>query len=231
MKSSFALYLKELKDNRNLFLFLLIGTVALDLWVLLTVETQVFAVALCGLPVWAFMFILPFMLASSFSSEWKSNTNHLMLSLPIRTSMVGLCKFLAILSMGTVLFTVVVVAVYLVMSRSSEPVLQQVPNVFGFTSSEAFEYVVGIYFSYLFLLLGIVGGMEGVKFTVKRFRGLAAFGFFLAGLFFYKWFMGYFFDALRGSMGDGLILTVYSILAGLVFLALGLFLFEKYVET
>ena len=33
-----------------------------------------------------------------------------------------------------------------------------------------------------------------------------------------------------GYMGDGVILTVYSILAGLVFLAVGLFLFEKYAE-
>ena len=35
---------------------------------------------------------------------------------------------------------------------------------------------------------------------------------------------------VAGYMGDGVILTVYSILAGLVFLAVGLFLFEKYAE-
>ena len=230
MKPLLVLYLKELKDDKGLFLFLLIGTVVLEAWVLLTVETRIFAVFLCGLPVWAVMFIMPFMLASSFSSEWKSNTSHLVLSLPVRNSVVGLCKYLAVLSMGAILFAVVAVAVHLALSRAPDPSTQQIPNIFGFTSSDVFGYAVGVYFSYLFLLLGIVGGMEGVKFTVRRFRGLTAFGFFIASLYVYKRFMGYFFDALRGYMGDGVILTVYSILAGLVFLAVGLFLFEKYAE-
>lgn len=226
-----ALYLKELKDNRSLFLFLLIGTVALEAWVLLTVETQVFALFLCGLPVWAIMFILPFVLVHSFSSEWRANTNQLLLSLPVRGSAVGLCKYLAVLSMGTVLFLVVTLAVFLVVARAPDSEAQQIPNLFGFTPSSAFEYAAAIYFSYLFLLLGIVGGMEGVKWTVRRFRGLISVGFFLFSLYVYRSFMGMFYDLATPYLQGGTALAVYSVLAGLVFLGIGLVLFEQYVEV
>ena len=58
MSPLIALYTKEIKDNRKLFLFLLIGTVCLDLWVLFTIETNVLAAFICGLPIWSTVFIL-----------------------------------------------------------------------------------------------------------------------------------------------------------------------------
>ena len=176
------------------------------------------------------MFLLPFLLASSFVSEWRANTNQLLLSLPVRTSLVGLAKYLAVLSMGIVLYAVAAGAVYGVLMRSPDATMQQIPNLFGWTKANAFTTSVLIYFSYLFLLLGIVCGMEGIKFAVKRFRGLVAAGFFVGGLYLYSQIVGVFFQILAPEWAGGMIVVSSSIFSGFLYLGLGLFLFERYVE-
>ena len=104
MRMTAALYIKELKDVRGVFCLLAIGTVVLQGWVLLTIETLAIALFFASLPVWATLFVMPFLLASSFNGEWRANTNQLLFALPVRTGIVGLCKFSAILSAGLVLF-------------------------------------------------------------------------------------------------------------------------------
>ena len=117
MKMVIALYLKELKDARNLSCILAIGTLVLQAWVLLSVETHVIALFLSALPLWAIMFVLPFLLASSFHGEWRGNTTYLLFALPIRAAVVCLCKFAAILSIGLLLFAIAGVGVYAVVAR------------------------------------------------------------------------------------------------------------------
>ena len=230
MSPLIALYTKEIKDNRKLFLFLLIGTVCLDLLVLVTIETNVLAAFICGLPIWSTVFILPFVLAHSYTTEWKTSTSHLLLSLPIRPSIAGLSKYLAVLSMGVVLFGISAAAIHLVTSRAPDGFTSQLPNIFGITGTDVFEYAMVGYFSFLFLLLGLVSGMEGVKFSVARFRGLISLASFVLGLYLYSIFVTSFLAAFQGVMDVGLAIAVYSILAGLVYLVMGLFLFERYAE-
>ncbi len=116
MRMFIALYIKEIKDVRGVFCILGIGTLVLQGWVLLAVETQMIALFLSGLPLWAIMFALPFLLASSFNGEWRGNTNHLLFALPIRAGVMGLCKFAAILSIGLLLFAIAGTGVYFVVS-------------------------------------------------------------------------------------------------------------------
>ncbi len=230
MSHLFALYKKEIKDSRKLFLFLLIGTVALDLWVQLVIETNVLAVFICGMPIWATMFILPFALAHSYTTEWKTSTSHLLLSLPIRPSLAGLAKYLAVLSMGIVLFAASATAIYMVTLRTPDEITSQLPNVFGVTQSDVFAYVMAGYFSILFLLLGLVSGMEGIRFSVSRFRGPVSVASFILGLYLFSKLMMPFLNAVGNVLDVGLAIAVYSMIAGLVYLVLGLYLFEKYAE-
>ena len=221
---------KEIKDNRKLFLFLLIGTVSLDLWVLLTVETNVLAAFICGLPIWAAIFILPFVLAHSYTTEWKTSTSHLLLSLPIRPSDPVLSKYLVVLSIGIVLFGVSTCAIYLVTIRAPDEITSQLPSLFGISRTDVFEYAIAGYFSFLFLLLGLVSCIEGVKFSVRRFRGLLSIASFVMGLYFYSYFMTPFLGLFRDVLDGGLAIAGYSIIAGLFYLVLGLFLFERFAE-
>ena len=230
MRMFFALYLKELKDAKNVSCFLVIGTLVLQGWVLLSVETQMIALFFSALPLWAIMFVLPFLLASSFNGEWRGNTNYLLFALPIRTGVVGLCKFAAILSIGLLLFSIAGTGVYIVVARAPHEAVSQILSYFGVTASTVSGYTAGFFASYVLLSLGVVTATEGVKYTAARLRGLAAAASFVSCIVIYLTAAGSFVDALQGYLSTGEALMAYTVLAGLVFLLIGLFLFEKYVE-
>lgn len=230
MRMFFALYLKELKDAKNVSCFLVIGTLVLQGWVLLSVETQMIALFFSALPLWAIMFVLPFLLASSFNGEWRGNTNYLLFALPIRTGVVGLCKFAAILSIGLLLFSIAGTGVYIVVARAPHEAVSQILSYFGVTASTVSGYAAGFFASYVLLSLGVVTATEGVKYTAARLRGLAAAASIVSCIVIYLTAAGSFVDALQGYLSTGEALMAYTVLAGLVFLLIGLFLFEKYVE-
>ncbi len=230
MRMTAALYIKELKDVRGVFCLLAIGTVVLQGWVLLTIETHAIALFFSSLPVWATLFVLPVLLASSFNGEWRANTNHLLFALPVRTGIVSLCKFGAILSAGLVLFGISGTGLYFIASRAPWESVSAVLRFFGVTPTEAIGSTAGVFASFLLLSLGIVTAMEGAKYTVARHRGFTAALSFVSCVVVYLTLAGYFVGALQDFLPIGAALMAYTILAGLVFVLIGMFLFEKFVE-
>ncbi len=230
MKMVITLYLKELKDVRNLSCILAIGTLVLQAWVLLSVETHVIALFLSALPLWAIMFVLPFLLASSINGEWRSNTTHLLFALPIRAAVVCLSKFAAILSIGLLLFAIAGAGVYAVVARDPGDEVSQILVFFGVTPASVSGYTAGFLVSYAVLSLGVVAAVEGARYTAARLRGLATAASFVLCVIIYLTLAGYFVYGLQGNLATGPALMVYSVLSGLAFLLIGLFLFEKFVE-
>jgi ABC-type transport system involved in multi-copper enzyme maturation permease subunit len=262
MNTWMALYIKEFKEHKGIFSFLLIATIGADVYALYKIEPQTFTDLetgffpfLFGL-IWALspfgaVFLLPFILAHSFSTELKAGTHALLLALPVRRSALVLSKFLSVLSVGIVLFTISTGTIHLLAPKLIW-VLGLVGGNPGLLDASAREssnlwiFSGSFYFSFLLPLLGLVSAMEGVKYAVVRYRGLAATAFFIGGLYLYYRFRDTatevlhlpdsyqieYFDA-AGQLQQGqmeLHFLVYSTLACLVFLGLGTWLFERHVE-
>ena len=94
--------------------------------------------------------------------------------------------------------------------------------------------------TYIIFILGVVTGMEGVKFAVKRYRGLVAIAFFVLSTFLYGrlFQQGKEFFEFSGqiSMTPPVPFTielapfVYTILMGVIFMIIGLVVYEKRAE-
>jgi len=251
-----ALYLKELRDYKSLTLFLLAAVVALNVYAQWDVDLSLmdaehgkmgkFVASLPLLPLLLSVFVLPFALAHSFSSEWKSNTHYLMFSLPVRKFQVGLCKYLAVLSIGVALFVVSATGVHLMGLRVANHIplgTEQAPDI---AVGNLWLYAAHLYFAVALLLMGIVGGMEGLKFTVKRFRGGVTMGFFILSCYVYGRLVKPAIEALDFLGGHKLLMVsgpgiaeygelplpwvAYTVAAGLLCWVIGLVLFEKYAE-
>ena len=230
MKMFRALYLKELRDARNLSCILAIGTLVVQGWVLLSVETHVIALFFSSLPLWAIMFVLPFLLASSFNGEWRANTSYLLFALPVRAAVVCLCKYAAILSIGLLLFSIAGAGVYAVVARAPGEDVSQILGFFGVTPASVYGYTAGFLGCYALLTLGVVTAVEGARYTASRLRGLVTAASFVTCVILYLSMAGYFVNGLLGSLPTGPAMMAYTVLAGLVFMLIGLFLFEKFVE-
>ena len=188
MKPWVALYLKELRENRNLFLFAVAASVAVDVYAITNSDSEAVTFGksapyflLCVLPAVASVLLLPFMLAHSFSSEWKADTHYQMLSLPVPKFAVCLCKWLAVLSIGVALFVVTTTGMYLMYLEMLE-VGSRVPPL---SAVDFWTFVGAVYFPVLILLLGMVCQMEGLKFAVKRLRGAVTIGSFACSVYLY----------------------------------------------
>lgn len=230
MRKFIALYLKELKDARNVSCILAVGALVLQGWVLLSVETHVIALLFSSLPLCAVMFVLPFLLASSFNGEWRGNTTYLLFALPVRTAVVCLCKFTAILSIALLLFSIGGAGVYAVVARAPEDDVSQILVLLGVTPASVAGHAAGFLVSYAVLSLGVVTAVEGAKYTVVRLRGLVTAASFVLCVILYLTMAGYFVYCLQGVLPAGPALMSYTVLSGLVYLLIGLFLFEKFVE-
>lgn len=256
MKPWIALYVKDLKEYRFLSLFLVVAIVALNAYVHWEVDLSLLKVggdnivkirtALPALPLLLSVFVLPFMLAHSFSSEWKANTHYLMFSLPVRKFQISFCKYLAVLSIGLVLFAVSAAGVHLMFFRVSNYLLIGTPNAPNVAMGNLWLFALQMYLSVALLLMGIVSGMEGLKFTFKRFRGGVTVGVFALSCYLYGRLVKpavKALDSLEGykfliASGEGvakyaempLPWIAYTVGFGLICWIIGLILFEKYVE-
>ena len=100
MKTWVALYVKEWKDSRDLLVFLVIALFALEIFGWYHFDPDL---ARSGRGRWRFLpFIFgfvtclvapPFLLARSFSSEWRSETHYQWFSLPVNRW--GRCAYLS----------------------------------------------------------------------------------------------------------------------------------------
>ena len=249
MKPLVALYLKELKENRTVPLLLLILIAAAQIYAFTQFDPightprAVVMMALGFLPLAVPVLIGPFLLAHSFTSEWRSQTNHLAFSLPVPRWWLGVAKFTAVLTLQGLLYLVSCVgalALYLTIVGDATARNNVVPPLD--------LWLVGtMWFSALSLLfLGLITGMEGVRFSFKRRRGYAAAGILAVIAYAFAKllspaikalsFLGtYRFDSVKpdGTVyGHALELSwvAFPALTGLLLLILGLYLLHRYVE-
>lgn len=261
MKTFWALYKKEWKDSLQLLGFLVVGIISLEVY-----GWYHFDPALIGqkesawyqipfvLAMAVGFFAPAFLLARSFSSEWKAETHYQWFSLPVNRWVTVMSKFAVAFSQGIVLLLFSSGGVFEASSKDGGFTLWQV--YFGkiadlqLYQSGLFMIDTFVVFSLpiflgLGLILALVTAMEGVKFTVHRYRGLMALVFFgssvyLFGRFFnsavqFLDFMGSYkpFMFLPGKgMGHGVEWASYAypLLAIVLLMGIGLWLFEKRVE-
>ena len=253
MKPFFALYVKELKANRTLFLFLL----------LLIAGMSVYGVIRAGdnldfeigegfvnidfpwpiIAAFTLVFSLPFLLAHAFNTEWKSETHYQMFALPVSQYTMILAKIAAVASKGIV--GSIIVIGFLSLWAVHKAALPNV-KILSTGGTEVtvffdFAFLIGLTLvTYMIFILGVVTGMEGVKFAVKRYRGLTAVAFFIFAVFLYGRFFsqGKEFFEFSGEISMTapaeftieLAPFVYTILVGVIFMIIGLVMYEKRAE-
>lgn len=249
MKPLIALYLKELRENRTMPLLLLILIVAAQIYAYARFDPTVHApgtivaMLLGFLPVGVPVLIAPFLLAHAFSSEWRSQTNHLAFSLPVPRWWLGLAKFAAVLTLETVLYLVAclgALALYLTILEDPTARHNVVPPLDLWMLSAMWFLGLSL------LFLGLITGMEGFRFSFKRRRGYAAAGFLLVFAYVFGKVLEpgvkalgvlgqYRFDSVKP---DGQVFfhamelswVAFPALSGLLLLLLGLYLLHRYVE-
>lgn len=255
MKPFFALYVKELKAHKILFLFLLLLIAGLNAYGLIRIADglnfeeafkQIFI--LTTIAIFLVLLSLPFLLAHTFNSEWRSETHYQMFALPVSQYTVILAKIVAVASVGFVGGGIVIGSVYFSMAHIVD-LLVEVASIFREAVIPFFDFVLIaslILVTYMIFIFGIVIGMEGVKFSVKRYRRLTAvasfFVFFLVGFFtlqglrvFTSFLMPMLPYPHTGSfismyIGTGIDPYLYTTLTGIIFMIIGLVMYEKRAE-
>ena len=255
MKQFFALYVKELKANKTLFLFLLLLIVGINVYGLIEIENFTFleieketgrTIQVLHMP-WSmlaaliFALSLPFFFAHAFNAEWKSETHYQMFALPVSQYTVILAKIAAVASKGIVGGIIVTIGLYLwvVREASSDTAMMSVGIEVGRYAFGLFCVAGLVLVTYMIFIFGIVTGMEGVKFSVKRYRGLTAVAFFIFAVFVYGKLYRQGEQALD-FLGEISLLDplppielapfVYTILMGVIFMIIGLVMYEKRAE-
>ena len=256
-----TLYIKEIKDNRTLFILLPLLTVFLGL-----VAVQSFDDGqtpsphfLWSLVPYAFLLILPFVLSHSFAQEVKGQTHYLLLSLPVSRTQIFAAKAAAVATLGIVLFAlssagfIVVVgelhALALEAKKTSSHALYFIP-LFSDIARDILVIIGVLYLSAMAVMLGIAGGASGLKLVVRRFAGLASTAFVLGVLYFYfstlpdvldlsgahevLWFDRDSNEPI-GLSPESIKLSFmflgYSVFVGLASMGIGMWLFEKRAEA
>ena len=225
MKPFFALYVKELKANKMLFLFLLLLIVGLNVYGLIQIEnvsqehfsSNRFPVAIIWTILSAFSLALslPFLLAHAFNAEWKSETHYQVFALPVPQYTVNLAKITVVASMGFVGGGIVISTFYLAMIKIAN--LLSGPKIAPFEGKEVIS----------FFDFGFVFGLMLVTYMVFILAVFLYIRFFQQGKVALD-FLGHISVTLSGQIE--LAPFVYTILVGTIFMIIGLVMYEKRAE-
>jgi ABC-type transport system involved in multi-copper enzyme maturation permease subunit len=243
-----ALYIKELKDNRSIFLFVLIAALALHAYGYTRAIDGILPtpyIALAFLPVVA-IFVLPFLLVHAFSQEFKGQTHFQLLSLPVSRAAIVIAKFLAVLSLGVLLYVLATGTMHLLYIKLMG---LSVPGVhmFGIAGADLWLVVGQWYFGILLLLMGIATAMSGLKLIVRRFQNFVMTIFFLGSLYLYGHLLAHVSEPLNLLSSHNIEITtgvggqqqvplfqsglLFTLLFSLLFVGLGIFLYERFAEA
>lgn len=167
MKPLTALLTKELKGLRTIFLFLVLITIAVDLYGFFTGSHSNGRPALSILPFGVLIFLLPAILFYSFNSEWRNNTVYFLFSLPVKRYWIPVLKTIAVLLLSTVLFVISAGGVY-------ANYLRYLSDNVSISTKDFWAFLAIIYFTPQIFLLAAVSLSESAKFSFHRVRGLIA---------------------------------------------------------
>ena len=259
-----TLYIKEVQDNRTLFILLPLVTVFFELVAVLSFDDAQGVPSphfLWSLVPYAFLLILPFVLSHSFAQEVKGQTHYLLLSLPVSRTQIFATKAAAVATLGLVLFALSSTGFIAVLSElhalaieaaktASDALHFKIP-LFSDIAEDVLVISGAFYLSAMAVMLGIAGGVAGLKLVVRRFAGLASTAFVLGVLYCYfstlpdvldlsgahevtLWF-DYDSNEPIGLSSESIKLSftflAYSVFVGLASMGLGMWLFEKRAEA
>ena len=185
-----TLYIKEIKDNRTLFILLPLVTVFLELVAVLSFDDALVPSPhfLWSFVPYAFLLVLPFLLVHSFAQEAQGQTHYLLLSLPVSRTQIFTAKVAAVATLGFVLFALSTAGLIAVVGELEALVAEAAMQLSSFVPFSAVDILVptgAFYLSALALMLGMAGGVAGLKLVVRRFAGLASTAFVLGVLYCY----------------------------------------------
>ena len=242
------LYLKELRENRGFFLFLLAATVVVEALALQGAESgsdhdwPLTSVSLLKAPMYAMLALLPYtsalilavILHISLTAEFKADTRYLLLSLPLPRSAILGTKFLAVVSVGACIFLISTTALYIVYGQVYDLWNARFPQMMDAAPTPASIWsIAGTgYFSVLLLALGLVSVAQAVRCAVRKYQGLATFGTFVGGIYLFAKCQEsalYLLSGIKLAPIDAF--ATYAVVASLAFLLLGGWLFERHVEV
>lgn|GEM_PF-2356158 len=183
-----TLYLKEVKENRTLFIFLLASTACLQMVALLSFDEG--QVVPSPHFLWSFLpygsfLILPFLLSHSFAQELKGQTHYLLLSLPVSRTQIFAAKVAAVVTLSTLLFILNTAGLSMVFIGLQNLAARGLGLQASLPTVDLWVLASMFYVSAMAVMLGIASGIVGLKLVVRRFSGLAATAFAIFVLYFY----------------------------------------------
>ena len=251
-----SLYLKEIREHRTLFILLPLVTAFLEIIAVLSFhEAQVLPSPhfLWSFVPYAWLLVLPFVLGHSFTQEVKGQTHYLLLSLPVPRAWVFAAKAAMVATLGIILYALTSAGLIAVLGEL-RALAARVANV-SISPFSALDVLVlngVVYLSAMGILLGIAGGIAGLRLVVRRFTGLASAAFTIFVLYWYLRALPAVLalPPVLGTYGLSLgiespgVLSVgpdpievnfmfpaYTIAVGLASMGLGMWLFERQAEA
>lgn len=238
MNPFMALYLKELKGNRLVSAVMLVATGAIVLVVVSDASDG-------GMHATMSLLMLPYLsppvlaglLMYSISQEWSGNTQHQWLALPVPHSMLPLAKLAAVSTLALGVFVLNTLGLHMILDQTIAALGESIrsPGLehINIEAGDVWSMIGGLFGSMTALLLGLALAAASFRMLVPRFKGLVTVSVFLGGF----WLTGRLADtvgeALRGGAAVAEAHQAYLFLAGMgvLFAAMGAYLFEKHVDA
>ena len=257
MKAFWTLYWKELRSNKVMIFFIIIGIYGISsflnrgilrtsetLWILDDMNVYIFSTAV--------LFVFPLILFYMITSERRENSKYLLFSLPIKRYWIILSNFFVVMSYVVFIplgFIIIIIISPLMIELLSKRIQ---PSIYYKWGRELLHIpvpdILKLYFSNMVLFLplllmlsGIMSCMELCTSVLKRYRIAlgTVFVITLLLLFFssyqiFSWACGDLFKSLPrygGSMIERFILNWHMAAVGILYLFIGLILFEKYSDV
>ncbi|MCY3761531.1 MAG: ABC transporter permease [Gemmatimonadetes bacterium] len=251
-----TLYLKEIREHRTLFILLPLVTAFLEIIAVLSFhEAQVLPSPhlLWSFVPYAWLFVLPFVLGHSFTQEVKGQTHYLLLSLPVPRAGVFAAKAAMAATLGIILYALTSAGLIAVLGELRALAARAANvSISSFTAVDVLVLNGVVYLSAMGILLGIAGGIAGLRLVVRRFTGLASAAF---AIFVLYWYLRTLPEvlALPAILGTyelslwiespsvlsvrpdpievNFMFPAYTIAVGLASMGLGMWLFERQAEA
>lgn len=251
-----TLYLKEIREHRTLFILLPLVTAFLEIIAVLSFhEAQVLPSPhlLWSFVPYAWLFVLPFVLGHSFTQEVKGQTHYLLLSLPVPRAGVFAAKAAMVATLGVILYALTSAGLIAVLGELRALAARAANvSISPFTALDVLVLNGVVYLSAMGILLGIAGGIAGLRLVVRRFTGLASAAF---AIFVLYWYLRTLPEVLAlpailgtyelslGIESPGVLsvrpdpievnfmFPAYTIAVGLASMGLGMWLFERQAEA